>query len=96
MEIINQGPLLNNIELLQSFFLKSHSLGSFYIDDLASPYNQVLQLALIERTRTFSEAVKNQNDKAALEAGALLLGLGTGLTPSGDDYLVGFFAVLFM
>ena len=24
-----------------------------------------------------------------------MLGLGTGLTPSGDDYLVGFFAVLF-
>ena len=53
MEIINQRQLLKNIELLQSFFLKSHSLGSFYIDDLASPYNQVLQLALIERTRTF-------------------------------------------
>ncbi len=47
------------------------------------------------RTRAFCEAVKNHNDIAALEAGALLLGLGAGLTPSGDDYLVGFFAVLF-
>ncbi len=95
MEIINQEQLLSNIERLQTFFSKSYTLGSFYIDSLASPYNLALQQTLIERTRAFCEAVKNQNDKAALDAGTLLLGLGAGLTPSGDDYLVGFFAVLF-
>ena len=95
MEIINQEQLLSNIELLQILFLKSYALGSFYVDDLASTYNLALQQALIERSKLFCEAIKNQNDTAALEAGTLLLGLGAGLTPSGDDYLVGFFAVLF-
>ncbi len=94
-EILNQGQLRSNLQLLQMLFLKSYTLGSFYIDDLASPYNQALQQALIERTRMFCNAVKNKNDKKLIEAGTLLLGLGAGLTPSGDDYLVGFFAVLF-
>jgi len=41
-------------------------------------------------TRNFSKAYKNHDLEGCLEAAERLLGLGGGLTPSGDDWLAGF------
>jgi hypothetical protein len=41
-------------------------------------------------TRLFSEAYLNRDLDACLESAGHLLGLGGGLTPSGDDWLAGF------
>jgi hypothetical protein len=45
----------------------------------------------IRRAATaFSQAFQNNNQEACIEASTALFGKGTGLTPSGDDWLTGF------
>lgn len=48
------------------------------------------------RTSMLREALIEADIDSARRHGQALLGLGPGLTPSGDDYLVGLFAVLNM
>ena len=40
--------------------------------------------------KAFSKAFQNNEMQACLEASSQLFGLGTGLTPSGDDWITGF------
>lgn len=61
-----------------------------------SPYYQEMDRMLAERTSGLKRAVVHEDMDAALAAGRSLLGLGQGLTPSGDDILLGFFAVIMM
>jgi len=44
--------------------------------------------------RAIGDALRRDDADGALAHGRALLGLGPGLTPSGDDFLVGLFAVL--
>ncbi len=89
------GKFLTNCQRLKEIFQNKRASGSFFIDDSASNYDKALQKILTENANNFCEAIKNKNKKAIIEAGKSLIGLGIGLTPSGDDYLVGFFAVMF-
>lgn len=50
--------------------------------------------ALEQRAALLAEALASNDLIAAREHGRALIGLGPGLTPSGDDFLVGLFAVL--
>jgi len=51
--------------------------------------------ARLQRLSTqLCEALSNRDREAARLHGRALLGLGPGLTPSGDDFLLGLFAVL--
>ena len=50
--------------------------------------------ALEERSTRLLEALAQGRDDDACRHAVSLLGLGPGLTPSGDDFLVGLFAVL--
>ncbi len=47
-----------------------------------------------EGTRKFTESYRKKDIPRCLDAAAALLGLGGGLTPSGDDWLAGFFLYL--
>ncbi|MBV7505508.1 DUF2877 domain-containing protein [Bacillus sp. sid0103] len=49
---------------------------------------------LNERSRALVYEVSNNRGSNALQSAAGLIGLGPGLTPSGDDYLVGFISTL--
>ena len=71
--------------------------GSFRSGADASPFELALGRRLTEAGCRFREALRAalQGEQDRLEtATAGLIGLGCGLTPSGDDYLVGALAVL--
>lgn len=62
----------------------------------ASALPSCMPALLARRTAMMKTALAAGDLAAAARHGAALLGLGPGLTPSGDDYLVGLFAVLHM
>lgn len=47
-----------------------------------------------ESVQTLSDAMRADDAERASAAAVRLIGLGRGLTPSGDDYLAGFFTLL--
>lgn len=47
----------------------------------------------LQAIRKMNEAIKNENNNAVLKHSYKLIGLGLGLTPSGDDFLLGCLAV---
>lgn len=49
---------------------------------------------LQERSMAFLSELRAGRKESAVQAARSLLGLGPGLTPSGDDFLVGIFAVM--
>lgn len=75
--------------------LLAHGPGGFdarCIDDFA--FDAAVRAQLSYRCRTLCTALEARDDATALRAARSLIGLGPGLTPSGDDYLLGLFAVL--
>ncbi|MBI0577455.1 DUF2877 domain-containing protein [Neobacillus cucumis] len=61
-----------------------------------TPFEKEMSNLLEKRTNLlFSELLKNRMS-AALQHAVSLIGLGPGLTPSGDDFLVGLFTILNM
>lgn len=60
----------------------------------ASPPVAMAMRLLDARSGALCAALVHGDADAAREHGRALLGLGPGLTPSGDDFLVGLFAVL--
>lgn len=57
------------------------------------PYGSKLSDALRTGSRTLCRALCERSDKNVAEAAARLIGLGPGLTPSGDDFIVGAFCI---
>lgn len=74
--------------------------GSFTVAATDGDFHQAMSAALRSRAsrlqNELAAQLREQNDgRAAVgDAAARLIGLGAGLTPSGDDYLVGCLAVL--
>lgn len=72
--------------------------GSFVPADAPSPFDRALHLRLVIAAQQFQHALGaalTATGTARLdEAVGGLVGLGVGLTPSGDDYLVGSLAAL--
>ena len=57
-------------------------------------FDAAVRTQLSHRCRALCTALEARDDATALRAARSLIGLGPGLTPSGDDYLLGLFAVL--
>lgn len=55
-----------------------------------SPFQRAVAAQLASRTEAFVAAVASGSPAYAHDAATRLLGLGSGLTPSGDDWLAGF------
>lgn len=83
-------PLLKeNVLKCRDFLKRNESIE-------VSPYYQEMDRMIAERISGLKRAVVHEDMDSALAAGRSLLGLGQGLTPSGDDILLGFFAVIRM
>ena len=63
-------------------------------DLLSTALNTTLRRIAAKAATNLKAAAREGDSMAALEAARPLLGLGPGLTPSGDDFLVGFLAGL--
>lgn len=71
---------------------RAAQVGSFRVAASATPFERALSARLSAAAESYRGALRSGVgiDRAALG----LIGLGAGLTPSGDDYLVGSLAVL--
>lgn len=61
---------------------------------LQSPFDVEMSKILEERILTLKAAIVKKAMPDALDSAIKLIGLGPGLTPSGDDFLVGLFTIL--
>ena len=59
-----------------------------------SPYDKEVNRILHERIASLKLAFMEEEEKGILESSMSLIGLGPGLTPSGDDVLLGILSVL--
>ncbi|CRK81888.1 hypothetical protein BN000_01805 [Neobacillus massiliamazoniensis] len=57
------------------------------------PFDVEMSKMLNERTNLLLNALRNNEMSKALQHAVSLIGLGPGLTPSGDDFLVGLFTI---
>lgn len=92
----DQATVQANTAYLERLYRQHQVSGSFVVKADASRFDLAMQEMLIGKTRAFRDAVLNSQEQAIIENGRSLIGLGVGLTPSGDDYLVGFLAVLLL
>ena len=75
--------------------LGNRVLGGEAVAAIGRPgFGAAMATVLAERTGTLCAALCRGDADAACEHGKRVVGLGPGLTPSGDDFLVGLFAVL--
>ncbi|BAH45490.1 hypothetical protein BBR47_45130 [Brevibacillus brevis NBRC 100599] len=59
----------------------------------ASPFEKEMSRMLIQRADMLSDDLANKRIESATQHAISLIGLGPGLTPSGDDFLVGLCSV---
>jgi hypothetical protein len=69
-------------------------MREFWTDD--APYSSLFSRELNRRSKKMLALLWRQSFSSALAAAATLIGLGGGLTPSGDDFLSGFITVIAM
>ena len=88
------APLRRNLDAL-----REHAAGfDSWPDGDAPPQSSAVAIAATARLAQYTTALGRALERGDLETaqvqGEALVGLGQGLTPSGDDVLVGLFAVL--
>lgn len=81
-------PSAERIAAVESYVHTSGSQGGI-LDSIAQNRGHAAESA-----ETLSEALRDGDAERAAAAAVRLIGLGRGLTPSGDDYLCGFFTLL--
>lgn len=92
----NQDCIFAKKEIMTRFLESSaHSIFAAENSQNQDPFSLELHRMLTHSTTEFSQALLHDVSQAVLH-GKRCLGLGVGLTPSGDDFLVGFFSVLHM
>lgn len=88
---INSGAqiVLNSQQLANELFASFPEKGWGF---LHHPYEQddADQQQIRQFTRSFTQAFQNRDLSGCMEASDHMIGLGSGLTPSGDDWLTGF------
>lgn len=85
---------LPNIDKKSRFLEDNLSIAHEYMDSLIKNVNNPMELLIF---RKLKESANNL--KLGVEIGSIfksLIGMGIGLTPSGDDFLVGFMSVAFL
>ncbi|MFF2754847.1 DUF2877 domain-containing protein [Psychrobacillus sp. NPDC058041] len=88
----NTGVLKNNIKIMKQYIDihgKSGGIKSNTVNE--SPFEQEMSKMLQERKGLLVNELSNKRLHEAIPHAVSLLGLGPGLTPSGDDFLVGLF-----
>ena len=79
--------LRNNMEKVRDHLEKMKEIEE-------SPYDKEMSKILHERIASLKLAFLKEEEKGILESSMSLIGLGPGLTPSGDDVLLGILSVL--
>ncbi|MHA0858187.1 oxamate carbamoyltransferase subunit AllH family protein [Paenibacillus sp. CMAA1364] len=70
---------------------KNSGIERVYTSD--SPFDFEMSKMLHERTQLLISELQNKRMSTAIKYATSLIGLGPGLTPAGDDFLVGLFTV---
>lgn len=84
------GPLRRQAVEELARALNARRLGDGADPGPDSPFEAAVSAALEARTQRFVDAVRDGRADDATAAATSLLGLGQGMTPSGDDWLAGF------
>lgn len=94
--IINHQEKVVPAELL--FYIHQVIMENIALSDVAKAIenkaDSVLSMALRSKIRKSEQLLRNGMTQLAMDQFIGLIGLGKGLTPSGDDFLVGFLSVL--
>ncbi|WP_333651729.1 DUF2877 domain-containing protein [Lacrimispora sp.] len=88
------GPLAAALPNCERRLKEQGSPGGMLPDCHAKGFGKALAQSLQSGRAAAEKAVRSKNVQAFLEAAEALLGLGYGLTPSGDDYLSGLLLTL--
>lgn len=90
----NTDILKKNMNKMKQYIEAHGKRGGIYrklIDK--NPFEHELSRMIHEKTDLLLTELLNKNMKEAVQHAVSLIGLGPGLTPSGDDFLVGLFSV---
>lgn len=97
------GRLGCNLDALAQFLQREDALSGMLRSTLrgsddgladGNNFDHAVSRMLSSTTSRLRDAILRQDSSDACAQARLLMGLGPGLTPSGDDFLVGLFAVL--
>ena len=88
--------LETKIALLEKTLDQQRSLvfGSHNNSEKTAQFLRAALTLLYQKANQLSDALREEKMNAATDCAVSMIGLGPGLTPSGDDFLVGFFTVL--
>ena len=83
------------LDWVQSYLLHKGVHGGFIEQSPSDDaFTRQMGVTLRHRSASLLNALERMNMSTARQHGKSLIGLGPGLTPAGDDFLVGLFAVL--
>ena len=89
------GNLQGRLDWVQSYLLLKGAQSSFTVQEQSdNAFTRQMSLTLRQRSRSLLDALEQMHMASACQHAKSLIGLGPGLTPAGDDFLVGLFAVL--
>lgn len=89
------GNLQARLDWAWSYLARSGVQGGIVGQDLSdNSFAHKMSAALQERSGSLIEALEQMHMTSARQHAKSIIGLGPGLTPAGDDFLVGLFAVL--
>lgn len=87
---VDREKLARTVPVIEGVLAVGHRPGSFFSAEDASPFDRELQRRLRAGGQALRQSFIAGETTGVATACRSLLGLGIGLTPSGDDYLVGF------
>lgn len=91
----DEGILSSNAAAAASFIeIHGKAGGMKRSAETVNPFDQEMERLLRERSTGLLEALSKGEASLASHYAIQLIGLGPGLTPSGDDFLVGLFTVM--
>ncbi|MFD2116683.1 DUF2877 domain-containing protein [Paenibacillus yanchengensis] len=92
---VNYSKLKKNISVMKKYMHEFGQQGKRKrTEQLDHSFEKEVARLLQERSVVFVHELYAGREEKAVNAAQRLLGLGPGLTPSGDDFLVGFFGVI--
>lgn len=87
-------PTPEKVQSLDNWLQSNARPGSFYGATPGDAVSQAMVKRLSGARRNFQASMQEDSEAQISEKAQNLIGLGVGLTPSGDDYLTGWLAVL--
>lgn len=89
------GKLIANLVKMKQYIHSQGKTGGMKSETASKNiFEKEMSRLLNERSRALVHELSNNRVSNALQSAAGLIGLGPGLTPSGDDFLVGFISTL--